>query len=403
MLGLGRHRWSALAWSLLAVIAFTITPALIGSAQARAAQAPVIASPTDGSTVGTAWPNFQGSASPGATVTVRPTAGSTICTARAGSDGAWSCWPQNALDWGTTTVVAQDTDALGHVLGTSTPVTFTTSWDPLDLTVITSPTDGAALSDPRPIFRGTGEPGDEIILYVDGQIICDTQVKNADHIWSCRPDEELRYTTLTVTALDGWNMVTSAPVTLTLNVPAAAPIITSPHDKTVTRQARPQVTGTGSPDATVRVATTTGKALCTTMVDTASHWTCKPDADLTGTAKVVATQTNWWGNLSPLSRPISITIDRTAPSAPLITSPKSGSKTRIKTPIVSGTGEVGATVRVTTSSGKTLCTATVAGNRHWSCKARSLKLGRWTIKAVQSDQAGNVSKASRPVTFTVQR
>ncbi|MFI2104621.1 invasin domain 3-containing protein, partial [Isoptericola sp. NPDC019693] len=93
--------------------------------------------------------------------------------------------------------------------------------------------------------------------------------------------------------------------------------------------------------------------------------------------------------------------DETPPAAPIITSPADGSSVPVR-PVVSGTGEPGATVTVVAASGTVLGTATVGEDGTWTLvTTRALPEGPTTLTATQADAAGNVSGESAPVTVTV--
>ena len=77
--------------------------------------------------------------------------------------------------------------------GESDPVDFT--YDPDDASpvpdpTITSPGDGDTISDSTPTIRGTGTPGDDIVVTEDGNVICETTVA-ANGRWACTPADEL--------------------------------------------------------------------------------------------------------------------------------------------------------------------------------------------------------------------
>jgi hypothetical protein len=86
------------------------------------AVAPVITSPTDGSTTGEHRPAIGGTGAPGATITVVE-AGATICTAPVTGPGRWSCRPGDPLGSGGHSIVAyQQRDASTTI---SAPARFT--------------------------------------------------------------------------------------------------------------------------------------------------------------------------------------------------------------------------------------------------------------------------------------
>ena len=112
------------------------------------------------------------------------------------------------------------------------------------------------------------------------------------------------------------------------------------------------------------------------------NWSC---TGTVGTAGVdgdeTATATDDAGNTA--DTPATFTLDNTAPPAPVIFAPTNGAP-------VSGTGEPGATVTVTTPSGAT-CTAVVQGDGSWSCTLSPTPEDGEDITATQEDEAGNTS------------
>ncbi len=91
----------------------------------------------------------------------------------------------------------------------------------------------------------------------------------------------------------------------------------------------------------------------------------------------------------------SFTIDALAPSAPTINTPMAGSYvTTTLRPVISGGGELLATVTVT-DSGQAICTSAVAGDGSWSCTpGADLAQGPHTISVAQADPGGTVSPAA---------
>ncbi|MDR2930800.1 MAG: Ig-like domain-containing protein, partial [Propionibacteriaceae bacterium] len=86
-------------------------------------------------------------------------------------------------------------------------------------------------------------------------------------------------------------------------------------------------------------------------------------------------------------------VDNTPPAAPVISAPVDGSSTNDTTPLVSGTGEPGATVHVSID-GTEVGTATVDTNGNWEYQVPDtapLNPGAHTVTANQVDPAGNKS------------
>ncbi|MEZ5472076.1 MAG: Ig-like domain-containing protein [Marinicella sp.] len=166
------------------------------------------------------------------------------------------------------------------------------------------------------------------------------------------------------------------------DTPPAAPVCTVTPD--------PAMTG-----ATV-TATCTGVETGATL--TIPGYSCGVESNneviCTGTVGVdnvdgdeVATVTDAAGNTN--NADAFFTVDDTPPAAPTINSPTSGL-------LVSGTGEVGETVTVTTDSGAS-CSAIVDSNGDWFCTLSPEPVDGEDANAVQTDAAGNMSAPATAV------
>jgi LPXTG-motif cell wall-anchored protein len=93
--------------------------------------------------------------------------------------------------------------------------------------------------------------------------------------------------------------------------------------------------------------------------------------------------------------------DTTPPAAPVITAPADGLITNDNTVDVSGTGEAGANLTLT-SNGLVVCAALkVSSTGTWSCTTNALLDGANALVASQTDAKGNASKNSTAVNITV--
>ena len=104
-------------------------------------------------------------------------------------------------------------------------------------------------------------------------------------------------------------------------------------------------------------------------------------------------------NISTSSDP-TVTYDTIAPTAPAITDPTTGTSVG-GMPTVSGTADANMTVTVKEGV-NTLCTATADAAGDWSCTvATSLVEADYTVKAIATDSAGNVSAESTTLVMSV--
>ncbi|MEX0428447.1 Ig-like domain-containing protein, partial [Nocardioides sp. DS6] len=321
-------------------------------------------------------------------------------------DGTWSCTPDTALTDGDHTLTATQTDEAGNTSAASDPVRITVDTTAPDAPVITAPTDDTDTNDNAPTIEGTGEAGDTVaVTDENGDTVCETTVAD-DGTWSCTPDTALTDGdhTLTATQTDeaGNTSPESEPVHVTVDTQAPdAPVITGPVNGAVLSDTTPTITGTGEPGASVTV-TEDGDTVCTATVGADGTWSCAPDDALgDGEHTLTATQTDEAGNTSPVSEPVTFTVDSQAPPAPVIEAPTNNSSTNDTTPTISGTGEPGDIVTVTDQDGHQLGITEVGTDGSWSLDSTELAEGTYTISALQTDAAGNDSATSDPVIFTV--
>lgn len=95
-----------------------------------------------------------------------------------------------------------------------------------------------------------------------------------------------------------------------------------------------------------------------------------------------------------------IHVDLTAPAAPVITAPATGTYSQSTTPTITGTAEVGSTVKI--YDGVTLIASTTAdGSGNFSVATSVLAEGSHTITATATDAAANISSASTAITYIV--
>ncbi len=158
-----------------AAVTFTVNTTQLPSA-------PVITSPSNGTTSNTATPMFVGTAEPGSTVTVTVD-GTVVCTATATSNGTWSCTPTTPLTSGAHIATATATTASGTSPASAqamfTVTLLTTSMTP----TLTSPAQ-SSITGEEPIFTGTATPGDTVTVSVNGVTVC-TAVADAQGNFTC--------------------------------------------------------------------------------------------------------------------------------------------------------------------------------------------------------------------------
>ena len=367
-----------------------------------------VLTPADGSTTADLTPTVSGTGEDGATITVTE-GGVPVCTTTVQADGTWSCDPTLPLLPGAHTFTVTAEDDLGNTDTATT--TFTVDPDAADTTapdapVIQTPADGDLTSDATPEFSGTAEPGSTVVVEdSDGNEICTATAGPLTDAWSCTPSAPLPdgEDTYTATATDAAGN-TSAPDTVTFEVDTTTTVdVLTPADGSTTSDPTPVVSGTGEAGSSITV-TEGGLTVCTTTVQSDGTWSCDPTLPLLpGEHTLTVTGEDPAGNTDTATTIVTIVPDSgdtVPPAAPVIVAPAEGTSVQDTTPLISGTGEPGATVTVTEGS-TVLCTAVVATNGTWSCSPTvALPLGPHTVSATQADADGNVSPADT-VSFTI--
>ncbi|MCS4275746.1 hypothetical protein M2390_000907 [Mycetocola sp. BIGb0189] len=362
--------------------------------------APAITSPADGTLTNETTPTLTGTGENGSTVTVRDADDVVLCSAVV-TDGTWSCVVSPALAEGDHVLTPTAEDAAGNQ-AEGAPIGITVDVTPPTVPVITSPVDGAVTNDTTPTLTGTGENGSTVEIHnAAGEVLCSAVVTAG--AWSCDVSTALAEGdhVLTPVAKDAaGNEAEGVAITITVDVtPPTVPVITSPADGLVTNDTTPTLTGTGENGSTVEVRNAADEVLCSAVVS-GGTWSCTLDSALTeGSHALTPVATDVAGNVST-GTAITITVDTTAPSAPVIATPSANIVTNNTTPTLAGTGETGSTVEIRDAAGEVLCSAVVVDGA-WSCVVSpALADGEYPLTAVAVDAAGNETEGSS-VTITV--
>lgn len=209
----------------------------------------------------------------------------------------------------------------------------------------------------------------------------------------------------------------AAPSAPSLAAFEAAPNDTAVSDSgmlgdNITRITTPTITGKANPGVTVNLYSNlvnSGNTIVGTGTsDGNGNYSIKLSTALTGSAtgtvnSIIAKQADLAGNESAASTALNVIID-SAVAVPAVTT----SGALAATPMLSGTGEAGATVDIfdtaaitqQNASGK-IGSALVNSGGNWSFQASGIISGSHTITTQQTDVAGNKSATSSGYTFTV--
>ncbi|MDR6170681.1 Ig-like domain-containing protein [Curtobacterium sp. SORGH_AS_0776] len=253
-------------------------------------------------------------------------------------------------------------------------------------------------------FSGGGTPGHALRVTGPASTGCTATVHD-DGAWSCLATVRSGPQQVFTVADQSFPGLGSA------RTPASDVIV--PPVVTTARPTNGPVTGTGHAGSTVTLSVSGSSVDRTATVGADGRWTVSlrggtpgGDARLSVTATQTASTADGYRSdlRSAASTPVTVTLDRTAPTAPRITAPGSGDRVRVQPLTVSGTGEAGAVLTVYVDRAP-VCRTEVPASGRWSCTTAGSTLGAGTraVTATQHDAAGNFSPTSTAVRIVVSR
>jgi LPXTG-motif cell wall-anchored protein len=254
--------------------------------------------------------------------------------------GAWSYTPPAPLAPGDHTLSATQT-----VGGTTSATSATSTFEIIAVPTITAPADGSSTTDTTPTISGTGEPGAEIGVYLDGTYVGAATVGTGGN-WSLPVPVPLPagdYDVSATQTVDGSD-ADASPTAFTV---VATPAITTLVDRSATNP-KPVIGGTGEPGAALEVFID-GSSNGTTTVGPGGSWSRPITAPLAiGHHTADATQSIDGTMADARQRRF-----RVIPGAPLITAPVEGDTTRDPTPTFTGVALPLARVNIVVDGGST--------------------------------------------------
>ncbi|WP_089041106.1 Ig-like domain-containing protein [Pseudomonas aeruginosa] len=316
------------------------------------APATPVVNPSNGTTL-------SGTAEPGATVTLTDGNGNPIGQVTADGSGNWSFTPGTPLPNGTV-VNATATDASGNTsAGSSVTVDSVAPATP-----VVNPSNGTTLS-------GTAEPGSSVTL-TDGSGNPIGQVTaDGSGNWSFTPSTPLADgTVVNATATDPAGNTGGQGSTTVDGVAPATPTVNLSNGSSLS--------GTAEPGSTVILTDGNGNPIAEVTADGSGNWTYTPSTPIANGTVVNVVAQDAAGNSSP---PATVTIDSSAPPAPVI-NPSNGV-------VISGTAEAGTTVTLTDAGGNPIGQVTADGSGNWSFTPGTPLANGTVIVATATDPTGN--------------
>ncbi|MCI0581687.1 MAG: Ig-like domain-containing protein, partial [Chloroflexi bacterium] len=363
---------------------------------------------------------FSGTADAGATVQLFIDGVGNATTTAVG--GAWSITATVAP--GTRAVTAVSTDSSGNAGPAS---------GPLSVTVDTAAPIGTSVPDLDPAsdsgvatdnvtnlttleFSGTAETGATVQIFVDGVGGATTTAPGG--AWTLTtPSVAVGVRSITARATDAAGNQSPPTAALSVTVDTSLPAASTPDLQAASDSGNPtddltnltslSFSGTAEDGATVQLFVD-GVAGATTNA-AAGAWTLVAPSVAPGARTITARATDGAGNIGPLSAPLSITVDTTAPAAPSAPDLDPGSDsanpadnlTNLTSLSFSGTAENGAAVQLFVDGAGGATTIAVAGA--WTLAAPVVSPGVHSITARATDPAGNPGPPSAALPLTVDR
>ncbi|HOT92096.1 MAG TPA: Ig-like domain-containing protein [Anaerolineae bacterium] len=306
-----------------------------------------------------------------------------------GADGQWSL--SVPLRPGEHKLTARAVDASGKMLAESEALTVNVP-EPVKV-MLTSP---QVNSDGTVALSGTGTPGSNVEIWVDGERVGQTTV-GADGQWSLsvplRPGEHK----LTARAVDASGKMLAESEALTVNVPEPVKVmLTSPQ---VNSDGTVALSGTGTPGSNVEIWVD-GERVGQTTVGADGQWSLSVPLR-PGEHKLTARAVDASGKMLAESESFEFTVPASV-KAPTLTAPLPNASITGDTVTLEGTGEPGAEIEILDNGnvvGKTTVQADGTWRFDYKCEpgAHSLMARNAGDEASTSDTVKiEVAAASKP-------
>jgi hypothetical protein len=399
----------------------------------------VTAGPADGSTITTASPTYEGTATDvtssvsSVRVDVDGTGYTTdglVCTGCGTALATWTWTPTSALSDGPHVVTFEATDAAGNLSDTATRTVTVDTTGP-DVAVTSGPADGDTVTSGSPIYGGSATDATttvtSVAVDVDGAgfttdgLVC-TGCGTASATWTWTPQaalsDGLRAVTFRATDVAGHlSVAVSRAVTVDTAAPAVA-VMSGPADGSTVPAGSPTFEGTAT-DLTTSVSSVqvdvdgagymTDGLVCTDCGTASATWTWSPVTPLGDGAHVVTFQATDASGHTATTAIRSVTVDTGAPALEISDGPVDGDTIPTGSPAFGGTAtdatsSLSAVTVDVDGAGYTtdglVCTGCGTASATWTwTPPTALDEGSHVITFQSADGAGHTAAtASRTVT-----
>jgi len=378
---------------------------------------PALASTDPASPSPDGTPSAVGTAEPGTTVrtyTDAACAGAPAGSGQAGAGGDFAI-PTTVPADSATTIRATATDAAGNVSACSSPLAYVEdSTAPAAPAVVSTSPPSPSATDTTLQVTTTGEEGATLELFTAagcaGSVADSGTVPGGGQLNFDATVPANQTTTFSARQTDAAGQVSpcSGPLAYTHDSAApAAPSLTSTVPTSPGSDPTPNVRGTAESGS---IVTLHKQAACAGPAAGSGPAASFADPGLTSTTVLSgqtttfsATATDAAGNVSPCST-VNVTyfLDDDLPGAPTISGTDPASPSNAGAPLVEGTAGPDAAVAVfvgTVCTGTPAATTTADGSGDWSVATPVTANASNTLRAQQTDGAGNASPCSGPFTY----
>lgn len=269
--------------------------------------------------------------------------------------------------------------------------------------VITAPTSGTVTNDRQPVVSGTAEEGSTVELFdTDGVSSLGTTTATGGS-WTITSSTLADGThSLTATASRGPGQTSAPSSAVSIIIDTASPEAPTVTGTSPSNNLTPTWTWTsgGGGNGTFRYKLNDSDLATGATETSTSSYTPSSPLDNGQTHTLFVQERNDAGNWS-LSGSFAITIDASAPDAPVITTPVDGYSTNDSTVLIAGTAEPGSEVELFEVNDSTSVGTTVATGGDWSIETDPLALGEYVFTARATDAVGNESGDATSVTVRI--
>jgi large repetitive protein len=183
----------------------------------------------------------------------------------------------------------------------------------------------------------------------------------------------------------------------------------------LTNDTTPTLTGTAEANSLVTLTSSVEGVVGSVVANGSGNWSITSSILSNGAHDLTAVSTDTAGNISTASSALTVTIDNLAPATPAALDLATASDsintrtgtsdtdniTNDTTPTITGTGDIGSTITLSSSMNGVVGSAIVDGSGNWSITTSILSNAIHNLRATSADAAGNISALSNVLLVTI--